>query len=103
MNNRVDTTKSEIKIDKISLTNYKFFSDTFELPLNGKDLLMFGENGSGKSSLYKAIELLTKQKVIHFSKNRNIFNPEKQASVNFLFQLSKNLPFMKIPKTSQNI
>ena len=44
-----------IKINKIQLNNFKFFIDdeknnTFEPNKNG--MLIYGENGSGKSSLY---------------------------------------------------
>lgn len=40
------------KIRKISLENFKFFKDEFTLDLEGKNLLLYGENGSGKSSIY---------------------------------------------------
>ena len=73
-----------IKIDKIQLNNFRFFRDdekhnTFEL--NGKNMLLYGENGSGKSSLYKAFELLSnigKQSVREiFEENKNIFKREE--------------------------
>lgn len=40
------------KIDKIAIRNFKFFKDEFTLDLKGKNLLIYGENGSGKSSLH---------------------------------------------------
>lgn len=40
------------KIRKVSLENFKFFKDEFTLNLEGKNLLLYGENGSGKSSIY---------------------------------------------------
>ena len=45
------------KIIKIELTNYRSFFDryTIEIP-GGKNLLIYGENGSGKSSLYEALK-----------------------------------------------
>jgi energy-coupling factor transporter ATP-binding protein EcfA2/ribosomal protein L31 len=49
------------KIDSITLTNFKFFhgkEDTYpqnKIILNQKNLLLYGENGSGKSSLYWAL------------------------------------------------
>lgn len=42
------------RIDQIHIENFKFFED-FEINLDGKNLLLYGENGSGKSSLYWAI------------------------------------------------
>lgn len=40
------------RINKISIENFKFFHRPFELKLDGKNLLLYGENGSGKSSIY---------------------------------------------------
>lgn len=40
------------RIDKIAIKNFKFFNDEFTLPVDCKNLLLYGENGSGKSSIY---------------------------------------------------
>lgn len=42
------------KINKISIENFKFFLEPFVLEPKGKHVLMYGENGSGKSSIYWA-------------------------------------------------
>lgn len=39
------------RIKEIRYTNFKFFKDEFPLTLDGKNLLLYGENGSGKSSI----------------------------------------------------
>ena len=70
-----------IKIDKITLNNFKFFIDEKEhntFKLNGQNMLVYGENGSGKSSIYKAFELLTHKSISleKFSENINIFKRE---------------------------
>lgn len=44
---------SEIKID-----GFKAFPDEFTLDLKGKNLLLYGENGSGKSSIYYALHVM---------------------------------------------
>lgn len=74
-----------IKIDKIQLSNFRFFLDNEEhnsFELNGRNMLLYGENGSGKSSLYKAFELLSKigkQSVREiFEENKNIFRREEE-------------------------
>lgn len=42
------------KINKITIENFKYFLDPFVLEPKGKHVLMYGENGSGKSSIYWA-------------------------------------------------
>lgn len=42
------------KINKITIENFKYFLAPFELKPEGKHVLMYGENGSGKSSIYWA-------------------------------------------------
>ncbi len=70
-----------IKIEKIQLNNFRFFTDdeennTFEP--NAKGMLLYGENGSGKSSLYKAFEFLATPTLSEeeFAKNVNIFKKD---------------------------
>lgn len=45
-------------INKIHIEGFKAFPNEFELELEGKHLLMYGENGSGKSSIYYALHCL---------------------------------------------
>ncbi|MCK5695085.1 MAG: hypothetical protein KAH62_00490 [Desulfobacula sp.] len=96
MDDRLDTLKvaedqadytAPIKINRIKLNNYKFFYGEFELAVNGENLLVYGENGTGKSLIYKALELLTKKEIPadEFIKNRNVFNPEGETSIEIEF------------------
>ena len=43
------------KINKLTLENFKFFNGTQEFNFKGKNVLIYGENGSGKSSIYWAL------------------------------------------------
>lgn len=45
-------------INYLEIAHFKAFSDSIKIPLNGRNLLMFGENGSGKSSVCEALRLL---------------------------------------------
>lgn len=45
-----------MKIQAIEITNYKAFLGTHQLNVGGKKLFIYGENGSGKSSLYYALK-----------------------------------------------
>lgn len=40
------------KIYNLHVENFKVFKDVFDLPVEGKNILLYGENGSGKSSIY---------------------------------------------------
>lgn len=64
-------------ITKIRIDGFKAFPEEFELALDGKNLLMYGENGSGKSSIYYALHALLQSQYhdkgsIYFDKD----NPE---------------------------
>lgn len=45
-------------INRIHICGFKAFPNDFELQLEGKNLLMYGENGSGKSSIYYALHCM---------------------------------------------
>lgn len=40
------------KISKIEIKNFKFFKEPFVLDTKNKNVLLYGENGAGKSSVY---------------------------------------------------
>ncbi len=78
------TPKSNIK--KITIQNFKFFQQPVELNISDNHLLLYGENGSGKSSLYWALytllECANKEDVNHIKK---YFDPTKEEKLTNLF------------------
>lgn len=63
-------------ISKIKIDGFKAFTKEFELLLDGKNLLMYGENGSGKSSIYYVLHVLLQSQyhdkgAIYFDKNNS--------------------------------
>ena len=86
-----ETYGNAVKIDKIKFNNYKFFYGEFELSVNGENLLVYGENGSGKSSVYKALELLTKSSFADFNNNLNIFVEDGEVEVEIGFTNGQEL------------
>lgn len=62
-------------ITQIEIEGFKAFPKNFKLDLGtGKNLLLYGENGSGKSSLYYALHALL-QSVFKDDKGAKYFNP----------------------------
>lgn len=43
------------RIDQIEVKNFKFFKNTFTLNIDRKNIMLYGENGAGKSSIYWSI------------------------------------------------
>lgn len=70
-----------MKITKIEIKNFKAFRgpDVIDLGEKGQNLLIYGENGSGKTSLYKALELFleSSEGTHQFVDYRNIFTTEE--------------------------
>jgi len=67
-----------VRITKIEIKNFKDFRgpDVIDLGKKGQNLLLYGENGSGKTSLYKALELFldsSEPDSIEFIDHKNIF------------------------------
>lgn len=56
-----------IKIKNISIKGIRGIKDTIQLPLEGKSIILYGDNGTGKSSISDCIEWLYTDKVSHLS------------------------------------
>jgi len=69
-----------VKITKIEIKNFKVFRgpDVIDLGKKGQNLLLYGENGSGKTSLYEALKffLESSERTHQFVNRRNIFTDE---------------------------
>jgi ABC-type dipeptide/oligopeptide/nickel transport system ATPase subunit len=92
------------KINKIRIKNFKAFPDLQEFDLNGRNLLVYGNNGSGKSSLYWALHTLlqSSEKTVErvndyfavydetnkqtFQSLRNVFSQEAESFVEIELQ-----------------
>ena len=60
-------------INHLKLEHFKAFKEPAEMALDGKNVLIYGENGAGKSSLYQALKII-------FHRDR-IFNDQIPATV----------------------
>lgn len=75
-----------MKIKKIEINNYKAFYGPHIFNVDGKNMLIYGENGSGKSSLYYALKdfFQSSREEIDFSKLENIFIPETDRGKGYI-------------------
>ena len=64
-----------MKITKITIQGFRAFDEPFEVDLgDGKNLLLYGENGSGKSSIQFALKQFFEERGADVSRDRNIFS-----------------------------
>jgi energy-coupling factor transporter ATP-binding protein EcfA2 len=82
-----------MRITKIELENFRAFYNNYviDLSTSGKNLLVYGENGSGKSSLYKALKyfLDSHRQNLNFLDFKNIFNPKDEGHIKFSLRVDK--------------
>jgi len=69
-----------MRIQTIEITNYKAFWGTHKINVGGKNLFIYGENGSGKSSVYYALKDFFQSSVedIDLNELENIFVAERK-------------------------
>ena len=69
-----------MRITKIEIKNFRAFYGAYQIDLHkaGKNLLVYGENGSGKTSLYQALKrfLESSEGRHQFKPHQNIFNSD---------------------------
>lgn len=80
-----------MRIQLIDITNYKAFLGNYKIKVDGKNLFIYGENGSGKSSLYYALKDFFQSSIemIDLNELENIFvSPAKKgkASIKVTFK-----------------
>ncbi len=75
-----------MKIQKIEIKNYKAFYLENEINAEGKNLFIYGENGSGKSSLYYALKdfFQSSTEVIDYDETENIFLTKAQKGRGYI-------------------
>lgn len=67
-----------MRITKIVLENYRAFygKNEFDLTKSSKNLMVYGENGSGKSSIFHALKTFFKASIEDVELEENIFIPD---------------------------
>ena len=68
-------------INKLKLKNFKAFREEANLDLDGKNVLIYGENGAGKSSLYQAIKIIFhKDKIFEAQIDPTVTDPKDRRN-----------------------
>ena len=70
----------KMRIQTIEITSYKAFHGTHKIAVGGKNLFIYGENGSGKSSLYYALKDFFQSSIedIDLNELESIFVPKEE-------------------------
>lgn len=74
---------NSVKIDHIQISDFRAFPAVApaDIPISGKNLLVFGENGAGKSSIYRALRGLFSTSAQDIMSLHNQFTDPPQPSV----------------------
>lgn len=69
------------KIKSIHINNFKFFRQSSPIQLDGKNLLLYGENGSGKSSVYYGLYTLLQASSKQVADVQKYFRPDNRETL----------------------
>lgn len=86
------------RINKIIFQNFKVFKDSFSFDLEGKNFLLFGENGSGKSSLNWGLYTFLQSvlKLPNLEEAQKYFNPDHDQNLRNRFSNRADISGIKI-------
>lgn len=75
-----------MKIKKVEIKDYKAFYGLNEFNVDGKNLFIYGENGSGKSSFYYALKdfFQSSTETLSYDETENIFLTKAQKGKGFI-------------------
>jgi len=89
-------------IKEIVITNFKFFEESKKLEINGKNVLIYGENGSGKSTVFWALYTFFESS---FKKKNDVtkyFDISSKENLINLFSKDKTNSSIKLVFVEQN-
>ncbi len=93
-------------IETIHICGYRAFPNQIDIPLKGKSLVLYGENGSGKSSFGKAVRDLLdyRAKAVDFDtfKYRHAKPPRDDRCIKFSFNDSNTPALVWTPEKRDN-
>ncbi|MBA3649224.1 MAG: AAA family ATPase [Chitinophagales bacterium] len=78
------------KIKALSLKGIRGIRENFSMNLNGNSILIYGDNGTGKSSLTDAMEWLYYDQIQHLSNEEIGRHKGKDALRNIAFSIAED-------------
>ncbi len=95
-----------MRIKTLEVCHFRGLYGTFKIDLNEKNLMVYGENGSGKSSLCQALRSFLDASVnkLDFSTVENIFLEEEKRGTGYIkVQFNEGSPPIEINRDSQSV
>jgi len=83
-------------IQKITIQNFKAFRDAKSFNLKGKHLLIYGSNGSGKSSLYFALYTILQCDTKPISAINKYFDQQSDENLLNIFEPKIKSSYIKL-------
>lgn len=90
------------KIKSIDILNFKVFRHREFFELNGKNLLVYGTNGSGKSSLFWALYTFLQSGTKPNYEIAKYFDPEDERNLRNIFSKPTDPSFIKVTFIDEN-
>lgn len=83
------------KLDVLKIKNFKFFNKEFSIELDGKNLLVYGENGSGKSSISMAVFTLLESCKKKTEEIKKYFIPQSRENLRNVYSDTGDFSYIK--------
>ena len=88
---------SNVFISQIILNNFRSHKN-FSINTNSKNIVLFGENGAGKTNILESVSLLSPGRGLRNAKNEEIINKKNASNFALTANVNLNESFTKIQK-----
>jgi len=92
------------KIDKIVFKNFKFFADEQIFDFDRRNILLYGENGSGKSSLYWGLYTFLQSSIKNDDEVKKYFDKDNDENLinKFIYEANKEDAFISLDISTED-
>ena len=93
--------RSSILISKITLNNFRSHQE-FSLNSRSNNIVLYGENGAGKTNILESLSLLSPGRGLRNAKNEEIINKNHNTNYSLLADVEFDESLVKIKKLCCN-